>query len=121
MYFVSFSEVPIRINALRAQLLTLGLHNIGDLLPEPSARRIWPGTAGQAQKHGAGNLSADGEEREAWALNRRRSLSQNYDKAQNQDHEDQCARTHEYDFAHYIGLQQVFATDKTTSRKIGGR
>ena len=50
---------------------------------------------------------------------RRRGLSQNYDKDQNQDREQQRARTEEYDFAHYIGLQQVGATQKTL-RKTGG-
>ena len=48
-------------------------------------------------------------------------MSQNDDKDQNQDQEDQRASTDQYDFAHYIGLQQVFTTHKVTSGKIAGR
>jgi len=52
------------------------------------------------------------KDREPFASDRRRGLSQNYDKDQNQDQEDQRARTEEYRFAHYIGLQQVLAPQK---------
>jgi len=43
---------------------------------------------------------------------RRRGLSQHYDKDQNQDREDQRARTQEYDLAHDIGFQQIIAAHK---------
>jgi hypothetical protein len=46
-------------------------------------------------------------------------LSQNYDKNQDQDRDHQRSRTQKYDFAHYIGLQQVGATQKNL-RKTGG-
>jgi hypothetical protein len=51
---------------------------------------------------------------------RRRGLSQNYNKYQNQDREDQPARAHEDNLAHYIGFQQVLTAHKTTSREIEG-
>jgi hypothetical protein len=51
---------------------------------------------------------------------RRRGLSQNYDKYQNQDREDQPARAHEDNLTHYIGFQQVLTAHKTTSREIEG-
>jgi hypothetical protein len=54
---------------------------------------------------------------ETSASDRCRGLSQNYDKDQNQDHQDKRARTQEYDCAHGIGLQQVVATHKSGTRK----
>jgi hypothetical protein len=65
----------------------------------------------------ANQIVNDGEVRPS---ERRRGLSQNYDKYQNQDREDQPARAHEDNLAHYIGFQQVLTTHKTTSRKIEG-
>jgi hypothetical protein len=47
-------------------------------------------------------------------------LSQNYDKDQNQDREEQRTHTEEYDFAHYIGFQEVVATQKTPPWKMEG-
>jgi len=46
-------------------------------------------------------------------------LSQNYEKDQNQDREEQRTHTEEYDFAHYIGFQEVVATQKNTSLEDG--
>jgi hypothetical protein len=46
-------------------------------------------------------------------------LSQNYNKDQNQYHKDQRARSQQNYFAHYIELQQVFATHKALSGQIG--
>ena len=56
------------------------------------------------------NREPDGKRWRGSPSDRRRGLSQNYDKDQKQDREDHRARTQEYDFAHYIGLQQVIAT-----------
>jgi hypothetical protein len=47
-------------------------------------------------------------------------VSQNDDKDQNQDQEDQRASTDQYDFAHYIGLQKVGATQKNLPERLEG-
>ena len=60
------------------------------------------------------------KDREPFASDRRRGLSQNYDKDQNQDQEDQRARTEEYRFAHYIGLQQILAPQKPPPERLKG-
>ena len=57
------------------------------------------------------SMGKSGDSDQPWGLRPGR------DKDQQQDREYQHAETQEYDFAHYIGLQQVVTTHKSTAKK----